>query len=145
MSLNEMKWIILGAIVLAALSYALGRYTGRSPTIQTQTKIDETEKTHTHQQETITEVKKPDGTDTTVTTITTVKDETNKTDTDVTTKIIPQKPKLNVSLLAATSVHDPLTAPTYGLSVSKEFLGPVTLGVFGLTNGMIGVSVGMNF
>jgi hypothetical protein len=33
----------------------------------------------------------------------------------------------------------------YGISVHREFIGPITLGAFGLTNGTVGLSIGVNF
>ena len=35
--------------------------------------------------------------------------------------------------------------PLYGISANKEFIGPITIGAFGLTNGTIGLSIGVNF
>jgi hypothetical protein len=137
--------IVILAVLLAAVSYSAGRYLGRPAEVKTETKVDQVAVVDTHQQETITETKRPDGTDIKVTQITTVKDETDKVDTDVKTDTVIAKPKINLSLLATTSTHDPLGAPVYGISMSKEFIGPVTLGLFGLANGTIGVLLGVNF
>ena len=51
---------------------------------------------------------------------------------------------INISLLAAYNFKEP-GLPIYGIMVSKQVFGPVTAGVFGLTNGTLGVSVGMEF
>lgn len=52
----------------------------------------------------------------------------------------------NLSLLAG---YDFMSirhlTPTYGLGVSREVLGPVTIGAYGFTSGLIGISVGVNF
>ena len=72
------------------------------------------------------------------------------TDTDTTSKststtvtVIP--PKTNISVLVANDFSQSVAKPIYGLSVTREVLGPVTVGVFGFTNSTIGVSIGYNF
>ena len=52
---------------------------------------------------------------------------------------------LNLSVLAAVNPVNRDFAPVYGASLTKEFIGPVTIGAFGLTNGTLGVSIGLNF
>jgi len=64
------------------------------------------------------------------------------------TSSTPQRPKLNVSILAATDVnrigkHDLI--PNYGISVSKEVFGNITAGAYAMDNGIVGVSLGFNF
>lgn len=51
---------------------------------------------------------------------------------------------LNISGLAGIELK-PHPEVFYGVSVSKEIIGPITIGLFGLTNGIVGASVGMNF
>lgn len=87
-------------------------------------------------------VKLPNGeTDTTSTTT----DNSIKAVTDSTDKTVVAQPKLNVSALVANDFSRGLLVPTYGVSVSKQVLGPFTVGGFGLTNGTIGLSIGVNF
>ncbi len=71
--------------------------------------------------------------------------ETNKTHnkTSVVTSD-SSRPTLNISLLAATNINEAFK-PLYGVSVSKQVVGPVTAGLFVLSGGTIGVSVGINF
>ncbi len=58
----------------------------------------------------------------------------------------PAKKPLNVSALAGYDFSSPRSlSPIYGISVNKEVLGPLTVGAYGLTNGIIGVSIGVNF
>jgi len=61
-----------------------------------------------------------------------------------TTVIPPKLSTLNVSALVGT---DPMNSfkPLYGFSVSKQFIGPVTIGLWGLTNSTVGISLGLNF
>lgn len=56
----------------------------------------------------------------------------------------PKTSKLNVSALVSTDFTRGL-APAYGVSVSKEVLGPVTIGAFGFTSGVFGLSIGLDF
>lgn len=89
----------------------------------------------------------------TVTHVVTAKDGT--TDTTITTtdhsvlkqqevQSVAAKPTINLSALVAND-FTAIPKPLYGLSISKEFLGPITVGAFGLTNGVVGLSLGYNF
>jgi len=135
-----MRNTIIACIVSAALAVGLTKY--YFPTIQTKTvevekevvKTDVVTVTHT--------VQLPGGgTDTTITTT----DHTQKVETDTKTQVVLKSPTINVSGLVANDFSHGGILPLYGVSVSKEFIGPVTLGLFGLTNGILGLSVGINF
>ncbi len=80
-----------------------------------------------------------------VDTTTTTTDHSQRTETSKNTQIILAKPKINISGLVANDFNDRLFKPVYGVSVSKEFLGPITIGMFGLSNSTIGVSLGVSF
>lgn len=129
------KLTVILAVVCAAIGWAGARfYYGQS---ETKTVTKETEHTVTH---TII-VERPDGSKTTDTIIDSK--ETKKTDSVV--KVQTSKKGLNVSVLASNDFSSRLLKPVYGASVSKELIGPITVGVFGFTNGVLGVSVGLNF
>lgn len=143
------------ATIALVVSFAGGRFSVQKSKIETvvtsktDTKQNQTENTHTR--ETITTVKTPDGTVKIVDQITqvantktdTVSDSITHTDTTVTP---PKTNTLNISALVANDFSKGIGIfPTYGVSVSKEILGPVTVGVFGLTNGTAGISIGLNF
>ena len=53
--------------------------------------------------------------------------------------------KTNISLLGGVNLSNPAGGMLYGLSVNREIIGPITLGVFGLSNGSAGLSLGINF
>ncbi len=97
-------------------------------------------------------------TNTTHTVIKTIKDKAGreKTVTEIVSKIdtktdtIISKPlesgrKTNISALVGNDFSKSLPKPIYGVSFSREFIGPVTIGAFGFNNGLLGVSVGLNF
>ena len=140
------------SIGLAALiaAFAFGRYTApKVPAISQKVDDQKQEQVNTdkdvHKQTTIT--KKPDGTQTTVIVEdSTVKTEDKKQDTKkVDTTITP--PKINTINLNALAGVDAFHSfkPVYGAQVSKQFIGPVSIGLFGLSNGTIGVSLGVSF
>ena len=139
--------LIAGALLIGILSFALGRYTGRTTITTTDKKTDEVRNVDTHQNEIITEVKKPDGTVTTITTINTNIESTDKKDTDTMSKTVVKtaSAKTNISALIGTSTHDFFGPPSYGISVNREVIGPITVGAFGLMNGTFGLSVGITF
>jgi hypothetical protein len=145
--MSDIIKLVLAAVVFTAIGYSLGRYAGGGSTkTTTETKTDETVKTDEHQRETITQKKSTDGTVTTVTVIDTVKDQLINKDSDTQSQTVTTKPepKINLSALVSASIHDP-AIPAYGISVSKEFIGPITIGAFGLTSGIVGLSIGINF
>lgn len=87
----------------------------------------------------------PGGKKTTTITENTTTDTKKVTDTQK--DIVVTAPKssiINISALAGLDTGRGFV-PTYGISASKELIGPITVGAFGLTNGTIGVSVGLNF
>lgn len=70
--------------------------------------------------------------------------DTSKETEDKSKITINSTSKLNISLLAGVSSF--LNSPTliYGVSFSREVLGPITLGLYGFTNKSGGVSLGIN-
>jgi len=154
------KIIIL--VVLMAVSFAAGRMSVGQPEVHTETKTDtqidkkESEKTDkdTHTVTHVIVIKNPDGSEKTDTTTNTdvvthqiEADATNQTiHQDTKTDIVPQKTgTLNISALASTNLKDPSDSLAFGIGVTKQFIGPITVGGFGFNNGIIGVSIGINF
>lgn len=148
------KTIAIVSIVAIIVTFALGRYSATSST----TTLDETSKTdtqinadvNTHTSTHSVTEQHPDGTTTITTDTDTTKEATKSTTKDNTTAIDQtvvqnKRSAINVSLLAAYDGHNPGTPIVYGASVSKEVLGPITIGLFGLTSGTVGMSVGVNF
>lgn len=147
------------AAALLAAAFAFGRWS--APTkIKTETKIvevekktEETKKDENKNKKTTTHTKvSPDGTrETTTTTVETDRKSTDRSRTDdksttqvITKEVEKSKSYVTISALAGMSFKD-LTTPFYGGSLSKPVLGPITLGVWGLTNGTGGVSIGLTF
>ena len=144
--------IAIAAISLLA-AFAAGRYSVSQPSIHTvvdtNTKTNTDTDTNKHETTVTTVVEQPNGTKTT-TTKTTENDTIDQTQNQDTVSEItqtvtaPKKNTLNISALAGLDLSNSMK-PVYGASVNKNFLGPVTMGVFGLTNGTVGVSLGLSF
>lgn len=128
-------------LVSALMAAACTKY--YFPSVQTKTVEVTKEVVKTDIQTVVHTVTLPNGAvDTTTTTI----DHTQKTELDKKQEIILAKTStLNLSALAGNDFSHPQILPIYGLSVSKSLLGPITVGAFGLTNGVVGLSVGINF
>lgn len=136
--------IVVIALVLGA--FALGRHSGETK-VQTVIKTVEIEKIVDKDQHSVTKiVAHPDGTkETTITKDTSTHSDTN-TDSRSTnvTKISTSKHEWTLTALAGTSLN--LTSPViYGGSITKSVLGPISVGVWGLTSGTIGASIGIDF
>lgn len=158
---------------LLVLGIALGRYTlpARVETktvtqtvVQTVTKTVEVDKSEEHRdkelQETI--VKKPDGT--VITTKTWIdktvvsreddkgNDSTTNSSTNTTTDTVTvyDTNQYSLQLMIGKNFGNadsfiPGSEFVYGAQLNKKFIGPVSMGVFGLTDKTFGVSVGLVF
>lgn len=123
-------------LLSATGSVALTRYCW--PSIQTVQTTKEVVRTDI--QTVVRTVTRPDGTSDTTTTIV---DHSIRTDTSK--NIIVAIPFINVSGLVGNDLSKRGVLPIYGVSINKEIIGPITIGAFGLTSGVIGLSVGLNF
>jgi hypothetical protein len=151
----SLKTKVIVSVAALAASFAVGRYSvTETPAIKTlidQKVAQVTQKQEdTHTQTKIVEVKTPDGTDTKTTVISQVKQDETEAVKDTTTHVdqtvTPTKRStINISALIGTRFVNPDGVPLYGASFNKEFLGPVTVGVWGLNNGTVGVSLGLDF
>lgn len=59
--------------------------------------------------------------------------------------ITPYQPRWNVSAMAGVDVLHITRPLVYGVSVDYRLIGPVTVGVWGLSSGMGGVRAGLQF
>jgi hypothetical protein len=146
-----LKKIGVGLIV-AALFFALGRYTSPSKVIvQTKTVTVEVEKEKQEQniKTQTTETIKPDGTkvisSTTDTSTQTNIDTNINTNSSTTKETTYAKDGITLSALAGLDVTNPTRGLIYGASISRPLLGPITTGLWGMTNGTFGVSIGLKF
>lgn len=136
MTLITNKYVLglLALISASILSFGIGRYTAPKASIEVQKSKDVT----TH--EVIISIKNPDGTTSTTTTI---DSHTTKNSQSITT---PQKPaSLTISALAAMASADHNYKPVYGIEISKQAFLNTRIGIFGLTDGTVGLSVGLDF
>ena len=137
------QYIIVGVLIL--LAAAAGRYLTPEK-IVTKTITVEVEKKQEKTNTVVVKVTKPDGTITETTNTNTESTTTTNTNTKTDTIIVQgKKSPLNVSALAGINVTNPAGGIIFGGHVSKQILGPVNIGVFGLSNGTAGLSVGLQF
>lgn len=148
------KYKYSAVIILVLVSFASGRYSVQKPTTKDTSIVTNTVKTkerdNTHTKTKIIEDKKPNGevvtTEIIEQTNNDTKDQTEDTmSKQVNTSTPPKINTLNVSALVAENFSNGLNTPSYGIAITKQILGPITVGGFGLTNGVIGVSIGINF
>jgi type IV pilus biogenesis protein CpaD/CtpE len=143
----SLQYKVLAVLLVLLATFAAGRYSvSQTPAVvatkQTEVQVVKQQAQH----EVVVTVKEPDGEVKTTETIdTSVHTDTTK-DQQTTQTVAPAKTsKINISALVANDFSRGGILPLYGVSASKEFIGPVTIGAFGLTNGTIGVSIGLNF
>jgi len=153
------KTKIITGIVIVATAFAFGRYSAPER-VRTEVKTVEVEKktetkesnTNRHKETTTVTITKPDGS--TETTTKTTEDTNLKTDSklvddttkssDTTKEVTRGGNKLSIAALSGINYSKP-DQLIYGASVSKELIGPITLGAFGLTDKTVGISIGLNF
>lgn len=147
---TKTKYIIV--VVLIGTAFAAGRYSVSQPdvhqTTDTETNNNIDTNTESHKKITIVKEKEPNGKTKTTTTITddstTHTEDKSTTDTHTDTTVKPQKiATATLSALAGVDVERGQTV--YGASLTKQVIGPVTIGLFGLTNGTVGASIGLSF
>lgn len=152
------------AVAIAALltAFAVGRYSLPEKikivtnTVEVEKKTEKkTVEADKHKTTTTKEVVKPDGTKETTTTV--VEDTTRNSNTDSTTdknksaqsdsETTYGSSKVTVSALAGAKLGFPPTEGTlvYGGSITKPILGPITVGIWALSNATGGASIGLTF
>lgn len=148
---SKTKAIIVSSGLLIA--FALGRYSSQQSMVETTANTQSVDRKQTeeqdHTQTVVVYTKNPDGAEKTITTInndidTKTKD-VDKTTASTVENITPQnKDKWQVSALVGVPITTGFV-PIYGIHVTKEILGPINIGAFGFTNGLVGISVGLAF
>jgi len=163
MNLTTRNKVII-VVIYTAVVAATGAYLVPTKT-KIETKIVEVEKkvdtkaedaaSKTHKVTTIVVVTKPDGEKNSTTTISYDNSKDTKTnskdvDTDVkqsdTLKEVTRgDSKVTISALGGVDFSRGAPIVVYGASVTKPILGPIACGVWGLTNGVVGASIGLTF
>lgn len=163
MEMNLKTKLIICSIALVG-AFAAGRYAtpDKIVTITKTVEIDKKQDTTVTDSKkkrrkkiVIVENKKPDGTDQKITTITDATDTDNKTNSvktdtskkdEESSKTITKGDKVTVSMLAGAQLNLNNGSPLlYGGSITKPILGPITVGVWGLSNASGGFSLGLTF
>lgn len=147
------KYKVIIVVVALAGAFAAGRYTLPAKVVTEikevvkEVKEKETE-TNKHKETKRVIVTNPDGTITDTTTIV----EDTKKNTDTTTVVDKDKstnsettyPTDKVTIQALGGLNFPET-PVYGAAVSKPVIGPIVIGLWGLSNKTVGASIGLTF
>lgn len=149
------------AVLALVTSYGFGRWSAPEKihteikTVEVEKKTNDTDTNRDkHQKTTVTETDSPDGTKT-KTTVTTVDtdtdrktrstDDTSKT-SDTVKDVTYASAKTTLAALVGASLSLSGTDPlVYGGIVSKPILGPITVGIWGLSNSTGGLAVGLTF
>lgn len=158
----RIRYKVAIAAVSLGTAFGAGRYTV-SETIKTVTKTVEVEKkvdkdvTVVKQKQrkhtTIVEEVKPDGEKKTTTDIVYENDIDKKKNDNTTTTTDKQtdskstivKGDSPVTISALIGIDITGKRPAYGVSVTKPILGPLTIGLWGLSNASCGASIGLSF
>lgn len=134
------KYIVI--VLVATGGFFVGKHFAPEK-VRVETVTVEVEKQKTKNQKKKVVIKEnKDGSKETVITVDTSVEEKDKTNTDSKVKEVTNSSKFNISVLAGSSI--PINM-VFGVSANKAILGPVTAGAWGLSNGTVGLSLGLNF
>lgn len=73
------------------------------------------------------------------------KDTTDSKATETTKVTERATDKVTISALGGINPFKPTDGPVYGASISKPMLGPITGGLWGISSGVMGCSLGLTF
>lgn len=135
--------IIIISVLALATSFAIGRYL-TPERVKTEIKTVTVEKVVVEVKRVVTTVKeKPDGTKETVI-VEDSKTNTNENSQTVDSKHEETKSKNKLIVAAMAGMNIPVDGQLiYGLEVSKNLLGPIRMGIFGMTNKTAGITLGL--
>lgn len=138
----ETKTKIIVFTVSLVAAFAAGRYAAPTKVV-TETKIVEVETTKRKKDIIIHEITRPDGTKEKNTEIKERETKNDRISSDETRTITRASDKVTILGLAGVDFTSP--GSKYGASISKPIIGPVTIGAFYLTPGMVGLGLGLTF
>jgi len=144
LSIKQTIYLVVTVLLLLFISFLAGKRS-ISQNKETITSVKDNKQVDTHTVKTEIEIKKKDGTTQIVTTTDTVRSVIDKkiiySDTKVSSNYLP---KWNISAIVSQDIKH-IGLPTYGASMNHTFIGPVTIGGFVLSSGILGLSIGVNF
>lgn len=153
------KTIAILSIVALLTSFAVGRWSApdkiktvvQTVTIEKKTD-DKTQNEQDHKRYVTVETVAPNGTKIKTTTITDdkgiISSDKSTDNTDLTQtkskEVDKSSSKITMQFLGGLQITAP-GVPIYGVSVSRPILGPITVGFFGMSNKVGGLSIGLTF
>lgn len=145
----NLKTKVLIGIIACASVFAAGRFSApekiKTVTIEIEKKTttaDTTKEVHRK----ITTIERPDGTrETIVTEDTTSENKSSTTDDKSLTSSKEITKGSNTTILALVGVDFSTPGIMYGASISRPVLGPISIGVWALTNKTAGLGIGLAF
>lgn len=145
----ETKTKVIIAIVALSAAFATGRFLTPVKTVINTVEVEKkTEDSHKEKHKKTVIIERPDGSkETTITDdVESDKKSTDDKKSSSDTEITKTSSRLNISALAGGQISFSQPMPiALGASVTKDILGPISLGVWGLSNGVGGVSIGLTF
>lgn len=148
------KYQIIIAVIALIVAFASGRWlapTKIKTVVQTVTVETKTtnQDANSHEKKIVTETDKPDGTKTIITTVTQDSDTktiaTDNTSSSTTSSKEIDRSSSRTNIYALGGLHFGDNQPVYGAMVSRDVVGPISIGVFGFSNLTFGAAVGVSF
>jgi hypothetical protein len=145
--------IVVGTLILGC---ALGRYTLPARVVTTKQTIEKlvtqsNTATEDHSTTIVTQTRKPDGTTVTTTTrsnnidTTTVEKSKDDKDTQSQKTVSYDTSRIGMNALGIMKPFSSTPTMVYGGQIEYRLIGPVKTGIVGLSDGSVGISVGIQF
>lgn len=140
-------------LIIIAIAFIAGRYSSPEKVVTVTQVVTKEVKTEDDQIDSdrvsdVLHILKPDGTKITRIKVEAKKDESLKDSKRIdsstfTSKTIEYRRGVYAQALIGLPMSDISSGPVYGVSISKQFFGPIVLGAWGLSNLTVGLSVGL--
>lgn len=148
----SMKQGVIGLVVVFVLGCAIGRFSLPAKvvtkTVTVEAKTKDTDTTN-HDKITVTETTRTDGSVTKVTQIqkNTTQDTklTDNKSSDTTKTVEYNTARWSVMAVATSHPLKGMFTPTYGGEIEYRLIGPIKIGALGLSDGTMGLSLGLQF
>ncbi len=142
--MTSLKDFLVVAVCCLGVGYAFGVYYAQPPSTKDAVKTDvQSQKDTEIHSITVTEEEPSGAKKTTTTTDTASVSSRISAETVKSSTTASPNPTYHASILYGYDVSN--RKSTYGLSIDRRLLGPVSIGVWGLTNNTLGVSLGVSF
>lgn len=140
--MSNREKILIGSLALLA-AFAIGRYSVPTKVLEKSSKVVNSD-LNKHTDTIVVETKKADGSSVIETHTVSDSNKVVKLEEEKSTETTRHGGRVRLLALGGASITS-IGLPVYGASISTNITGPIVIGGWGISSGVVGVSVGMDF